>query len=359
MKSYSDRSLTLPARRLAALDRGSRQDPLSFARPDRFMPRLGICWDKNGWWHKYVHFCHALGIECGTLRLEASDWLERIESYTHILWRPNLEAPYFEEAREKLFFMETILRKRTFPNWSTFWHYNNKRAQYYLFRASGIPTPPTFISYQESEVKAALPGMSFPVVSKSAEGAASSAVRLLQHRRDAERESETVFRRSLFTRICDRLGIVIRRSRRSRAGYVLWQRFLAGNKRDLRITVIGKKHVFAFWRNNRPNDFRASGSGLIDYETPAPEEACALCVAICQRHHLDFMAFDIIFGGGNIAVLEMSCAFNDRAIYNAPFHYVASAEGAPFERSVGHVWPQKLVCDYVCEEMRRLDLESG
>src|SRR6185503_17089802 len=46
-------------------------------------------------------------------------------------------------------------------------------------------------------------------------------------------------------------------------GYILLQEFLSNNKFDTRVTVIGNR-AFAYRRFNRPNDFRASGSGNFD-----------------------------------------------------------------------------------------------
>lgn len=48
--------------------------------------------------------------------------------------------------------------------------------------------------------------------------------------------------------------------------YVYFQKFLPNNTYDIRITVIGER-CFGFIRYNRENDFRASGSGKIEYDT--------------------------------------------------------------------------------------------
>ena len=50
--------------------------------------------------------------------------------------------------------------------------------------------------------------------------------------------------------------------------YLLVQEFLPGNGFDTRITVIGNR-AFGFRRFNRPDDFRASGSGRIDWNPAA------------------------------------------------------------------------------------------
>lgn len=47
--------------------------------------------------------------------------------------------------------------------------------------------------------------------------------------------------------------------------YILFQEYLPDNEFDTRVTVIGNR-AFAFRRFNRKKDFKASGSGEIDYD---------------------------------------------------------------------------------------------
>jgi glutathione synthase/RimK-type ligase-like ATP-grasp enzyme len=55
--------------------------------------------------------------------------------------------------------------------------------------------------------------------------------------------------------------------------YVFFQKFFPNNQYDQRVTVIGKR-AFSFLRYTRPNDFRASGSGLIEYDIEKNHKSC-------------------------------------------------------------------------------------
>lgn len=321
------------------------------------MNKLAICLDNIGWWIRFEEFAKAAGLDFQLVQIERSDWLDRLQPYSHVLWRPNLDPPYCEEAREKIYFLEHVLGKRVVPNWRTFWHYDNKRAQYYFFLTHGIPTPTTFISFSRDEVVGAIANMRFPVVSKTSGGASSSNVRLLRTRAEAMREADRSFKVGVVHKALARMGITMRWSPRSHNRYVLWQEFVQDNDRDLRITVVGKKHVFAFWRNNRRGDFRASGSGSIDYDVTGVEQECRYCADLCQRHDFDSMAFDIVYNGKEFMILEMSYTFNDRAIYDAPGHYVIDGSGE-IERVDGHVWPQGLTIQYVQHSMEQVATEE-
>jgi glutathione synthase/RimK-type ligase-like ATP-grasp enzyme len=62
---------------------------------------------------------------------------------------------------------------------------------------------------------------------------------------------------------------------------VYLQKFIKNNDGDYRVTVIGGKFAYSFKRLNRPNDFRASGSGRIDYSSTPNEEIIAYCINFC------------------------------------------------------------------------------
>src|SRR5690606_19878921 len=85
-----------------------------------------------------------------------------------------------------------------------------------------------------------------------------------------------------------------------------WQEYIPGNQADLRITVIGDCYAYGFWRNNRPNDFRASGSGLIDYERDIPEEQLRYCLDLNRKLGFDSMCYDILFKENDFVITEIS-----------------------------------------------------
>jgi len=317
--------------------------------------RLGIAMDHVVRWHiQFEQAARSLGIDCEIFHIEQSNWLDKVAGYDAVLWRPNLDAPYLEEAREKIYFIERVMGKRVMPNWDTFWHYNNKRAQAYLLMSQGIPTPKTFISYSRCEAMSQIDKASFPLVSKCTGGASSEAVRLLRTPAEARRMVRRVFDESLFTKALNRFaGVRVRWSSLSPDRYVLWQEFVPGNDRDFRVTIIGGKYGFVFWRANRPGDFRASGSGRIDYEVEDGREEVKMCLDICKRNNFDSMAFDLLYRAGEAVVVEMSYTFNAQAIYNAPGHFELGENGS-LNYVTGHIWPQELSVRYIAEIIETL-----
>jgi hypothetical protein len=124
-------------------------------------------------------------------------------------------------------------------------------------------------------------------------------------------------------------------------GYIYIQEFVPGNEFDTRVTVIGGR-AFAFTRNVRPDDFRASGSGSISYDSRRIDMQCVqIAQRVTRRIGSQSCAFDFVRGvDGAQQILEVS------------YGYVASAvhacEGFWDERlewHQGHVWPQDAILD--------------
>jgi glutathione synthase/RimK-type ligase-like ATP-grasp enzyme len=111
--------------------------------------------------------------------------------------------------------------------------------------------------------------LGFPFISKSAKGSASNNVRLVRTYEQAVREIHSAFGSSS-SGIPTRIGGVPDPQR----GYLLWQRFLAGNSGDYRVCIVGRQRMM-LRRGNRDDVPFASGSGRatpitkLDVETEA------------------------------------------------------------------------------------------
>jgi hypothetical protein len=87
--------------------------------------------------------------------------------------------------------------------------------------------------------------------------------------------------------------------------YLVVQEFLPGNGFDTRITVIGNR-AFGFRRFNRPDDFRASGSGRIDWNPAAIDhDSVRLAFKAAQQLRTQSLAVDILRREGNPVLTEI------------------------------------------------------
>ena len=298
-------------------------------------------------------------LRCSLVNMDRSDWLSQIGDASLVLWKPPYMGHEFAGyVKEKVYLLERFYGKIVVPNFSTVWHFESKVAQSYLFDLLNVKTPDTIVSFDYTEAKEIAERSSFPVVRKKPAGAGSVNVKAIRSLKDLRRDMENTFSFSLwdrsleeknrFKRIAGGLrhrwfwNLALRKLFHSQLfGVVYWQEFIPGNDSDLRITVIGDRFATGFWRRNRPGDFRASGSGNIDYDTPLPEEALRCCLDISRRLDFDSMAYDILYREGKPVISEMSYGYSDIAVHRVSGYSVLEPEGNLSFVS-GNTWPQEL-----------------
>lgn len=342
------------------------------------MLKIAVGTDKLLWHEKFSEVLakkvqQGYELEYDVLNLDKQDWAEAIEPYDVVLWKPAFmgvrSASYF---KEKIYFMEKHLAKLVVPNFDTVWHFESKVAQSYMFRHCGIKTPQTVASFSHTDAIEQAENVKMPLVFKESHGASSQNVQLVRNRRIAHRKIDKTFCQELWDDAKERNTSTVRRTLsamskpwfwwkiqqklggRERFGVAYWQEFIPENESDLRITVIGDRYAVGFWRNNRPHDFRASGSGSIDYERQIPEGPLRYCLNLNKDFNFDSMAYDIVFTQDSFAVIEMSYAYLDAAVYGASGHYeIDESDTLAFRK--GHTWPQELWVEWA---LRRVGCKS-
>jgi hypothetical protein len=106
------------------------------------------------------------------------------------------------------------------------------------------------------------------------------------------------------------------RYRNARPRYAYFQEFIH-IEQDWRITTLGRDLVSVFTRKNRPDDFRASGSGLWEKveETDVPVEACDLALRISNENRFSSMTYDFMLREETWVIGEISYAFLLNSVY--------------------------------------------
>ncbi len=337
--------------------------------------RVAVGLDRTGWHDRFVEALSGrtlggLAIEPVSVDMDASGWDEALASCSALLWKPPAMGPEASGfMKERIYFAEKHLGLVVVPGFETVWHFESKMAQEALLRHAGLPTVPTFASYDLGDALEAASGAELPVVFKRSHGAASRHVRLVRSRRELARLVRNQFWQSAWERVRAAHGApaaavlslgsgwFTRKALgklldRRQEGHAYWQRFVPGNTSDLRVNVIGDMYGLGFWRGNRPGDFRASGGGRLDFDTPVPEEAVRMCMDASIRLGLDTMAYDILFEGGSMMVVEMSYGYLDTAVRSVRTIFRRGRDGV-LGREEGDRWPQELWADWLVEKCRR------
>lgn len=323
--------------------------------------KIGIIPDRAGeesYSEKWQEFIKKAGHQVEIIPLDANN-LNRLRSLDGIMWRfkhlPDEKRLYHILSN----YAEKILKIPIFPDSPTAWHYDEKIAQHFLFAGSPFPFIEGFLFFSYGEAMEWIASHpDYPLVHKLSSGAGAANVSLIRNRAEAEEMARRMFQEGVYPYSFNEFSNA--KNLRRRIGnawtyfkrrtppldphfyqieknYLYFQRFLPGNSFDTRITVIGDR-AFGFRRFNRRNDFRASGSGRIDY-TKAHIDLRCVKIAFQVSRHFNFksMAYDFLFNAkGEPEICEISYTYLDRYVYNCPGHWNGALAWIE-----GHMWPEE------------------
>ncbi len=260
------------------------------------------------------------GIPLIYLRAEQPDFWKTIDSLSLFIMRFSHHDSHLQLARDLLPIIEHTHGIKCYPNFNTGWHYDDKVKQYLLLRNIGFPMVKSWVFWERDAALEFVEQGSYPIVFKLRGGAGSQNVILVRNRQHARKLVERMFGRGVlpetfldfgsvrykhfnpYREFHHLFGTIYRWSKgldtatswQNQKNYVLFQQFLPGNTWDTRVTIIGDR-AFAFRRLVRKNDFRASGSGRIDY---TPSEIDINCVEIAfqvsRKMGFQSMAYDFL-----------------------------------------------------------------
>ncbi|HEX7810070.1 MAG TPA: hypothetical protein VF608_15145 [Thermoanaerobaculia bacterium] len=260
-----------------------------------------------------------------------------------LTWFPPLPNPREYMKRLVLTLEQALPDLLVFPSWKSAWHFDDKIAQTILLEAAGLPMPRTHVFWHIDDARAFVASAQFPLVLKLASGFRSRNVALLRNAREAE-----LWLRRFFAYGVSDLKLSPLRALRSKLrpstqpsqltfqkGVILLQEFVPDNAFDTRVVVIGHRAV-ALRRPNRPNDFRASGSGVMDPD-PRKIDVDAVELAMRASRALDMpsIAVDVLRRDGKPVLTEVSYYFEGSSVLKCPGHWV--------ERDGGIAWVEERI----------------
>ena len=346
--------------------------------------------EKESFAVRWVEMLSTRGVDVKRLDLLGSAPLEQVRGCDGVMWH---WFHYPHEVRLAALPILRVIEEQmnipVFPDMATAWHYDDKIAQAYLLPTLGIPHPKTWVFWRKADAMAwCAQQAEYPLVAKLAVGAGSENVRMLRDIAQARRYIERCFSgcgivvlpswpktwgarwRARIRRAAARVGRAIpyvlcnrfpslpdRTYWMPQKNYALFQEFLPGNEFDTRVTVIGDR-AFAFRRFNRPNDFRASGSGRIDWDPAGIDLRCVeAAFSAVAKLKSQSMAFDFMFRGAarEPVVGEISYCYADWAVEKCPGHWDAGMNWHE-----GRLWPEEAhVEDFLHRVQAKRECGSG
>ena len=190
-----------------------------------------------------------------------------------------------------------VIGKQTFPSYHTYKCVQDKIKQTALFNLLGIPHPRTRIFYGKRQKQSIPQHFKFPFIAKIARGSARGrGVYLIRDRECLDRYND-----------------------RNTVAYI--QDYLPMD-RDMRIVVIGRRIVHAYWRIAPDADFRSNVSlGATICLDPVPEAALRLAAHTAQACGWDDVGIDVRQFNGDFYVLEGNMKYGREGFRKAGIDY--------------------------------------
>lgn len=311
---------------------------------------IAIHEDDEGFSRRWAEYCTERGIAFRYVNCLSNTIITDLDGAAGLLWHWQLFEPAYKVTALGII---QSLEKRglpVYPNSNTCWHYDDKLGQKYLLESIKAPLVQTYVFYDLDSALEWVRSTTFPKVVKLRCGAGSAAVRMVRTRSQAVRVCKTAFsagfpsNASYFidfsTRVRKIRGVRDALAKIKRMPgefkfkyveriygprerhYVYFQEFIPDNDFDTRITIIGDR-AFGFRRFVRPKDFRASGSGNIDYDPRAiGPDLIQIAFDIIRKIGAQSLAFDFVRDQtGEAKLLEISYAFVGSVLTQCPGYW--------------------------------------
>jgi glutathione synthase/RimK-type ligase-like ATP-grasp enzyme len=290
---------------------------------------------------QWIEYCKNNNVQYRIVNCYGNDIIKQLKDCGGLMWHwHHYDAKAVLFARQLIYSLE-MMGLKVFPDSNTCWHFDDKVGQKYLLEAVDAPFVSSYIFYDKHETMEWIAQTDFPKVFKLRGGGGSSNVRLVRTKQQAIKLCEQAFGKGFKpvagyfsdyksrVRKINNMSVLMEKLKKlplnlyhiytanrlmqREKGYIYFQDFVPRNEFDTRIIVIGDK-AFGIRRYVRKNDFRASGSGLIEYEKKFIDERCVLEVfKLSEKLKTQSLACDCLVQNNEIKIVEISYAYMGRA----------------------------------------------
>jgi ribosomal protein S6--L-glutamate ligase len=198
-----------------------------------------------------------------------------------------------------IFFADALdaMGKKIFPGIQCYRYLGNKIKQTLLFNLLDIPTPETRLFYGVQQKLKILDYFDFPCIGKMPIGSSrGEGVFLIKNKNDLDEY------------LC-------------KANIAYIQQYIP-LERDIRVVILGKRIVHAYWKESAPGEFRTNiakgGKILFD---PIPKDVLNLALDVSLKCDFDFVGLDICEHKDKILILEANMNFGTQGFREAGINY--------------------------------------
>ncbi len=298
--------------------------------------RIAIHHRKSGFSEGWITYCKNNKIEYKIVDCYSNDIIKEISDCDALMWHHHNANPRDVLFAKQLLYSVEMSGKKVYPDFRTCWHFDDKVGQKYLLESIRAPLVHSYVFYEKNEALRWAEKVTYPKVFKLRSGSGSDNVSLVKNHKKAigiinkafssgfsqynswgslvERWRKYRDNKTDFEDLLDGVGRLLipttfSKTKGPERGYVYFQEFVPNNNFDIRVTYVFGK-CFALRRKVRSGDFRASGSGNIDYDmSKIPKDALKIAFEVANKLKLQTAAFDFVTYNEKPLIIEMSYGF--------------------------------------------------
>lgn len=217
------------------------------------MKKIAIVKDRTNFWPHYQREFEKYGYSVKLFDIWSKKEQDKLlsESIDAFVWRAKHNPRIKNLAKRLIYLFNIEFNTPTYPDWHSYWHYDDKIAQAYLFKKFNIPTPATYIFFKKEEALRFLEKADYPIIAKSPYGAGSSNVQIFRDKTKSQNYVKKAFKGGLPTFFKNEV----------QKQFVYFQKFMIGNSGDFKIFCYGNHTIHGAFRKNRDKKPLASGGG--------------------------------------------------------------------------------------------------
>lgn len=271
---------------------------------------------------RWISYCKKNNIEYKIVNAFDSDIVQQVKDCNVFMWHHHHNEFKDVLTAKRILFALEHAGVKVFPNFKTGWHFDDKVAQKYLLEAINAPIVPSYVFYDKMNAIKWAKLTTYPKVFKLKGGAGASNVKLVKNYKDALKLISISFGKGFpqfnkkdylkssiqkyesgqvkFTTVIKAIARLFfstsfAKMQPPEKGYVYFQDFIPNNDSDLRVIIISGK-AFAIKRKVRAGDFRASGSGIIEFDKNKIDLNCIkVAFEVNKRLGSQSIAFDFVW----------------------------------------------------------------
>lgn len=297
---------------------------------------------------RWIEYCQKNKIDYKLVNAFDNDIIQQVKDCDAFMWHHHHSQFKDVLTAKRVLFALDQAGVKVFPDFNTGWHFDDKVAQKYLLEAVDASLVPSYVFYDKEEALAWAKKTTYPKVFKLKGGAGAKNVKLVRTYKEAEKIIYQAFNKGFpqfnkldnlkerFNKLQNRQDSLIgllkgvgrlvftpefSKLQSNEVGYVYFQDFIPDNNYDIRVVVINGRYAAAEKRYVRPNDFRASGSGLFDFNN-INLKAVEISFSIAQSLQLQSVALDFVLDKEYAPlIVEISYGFGTSGIMQAPGYW--------------------------------------